>query len=130
MEPSARRRESIIGIVGLVDDEIACAERAERRLPEDIAGHRLLDIQELCRNRLELTIALEAIDQRAKCCEIGILLVGVKRDAVVTRQRGKFPADPDQARGIVFGIAVELELEIARAGVFLCTSATPPPPST
>ncbi len=39
---------------------------------------------------------------------------------VVMRQRRKFVADPDQARRIMRGIAVELELEITRAGVFVC----------
>jgi hypothetical protein len=47
------------------------------------------------------------------------LLVGIDRDAVVVRQRGEFVADPGQARGIRVGIAVELELEIARAAILL-----------
>lgn len=47
----ARHRECIIGIVGLVDDEITAGERAERRGPGDIARHRLLDIEQLGRDR-------------------------------------------------------------------------------
>ena len=46
------------------------------------------------------------------------MFVGVERDAVIIGQRGDFLADPDQAIRIVCGIAVELELEIARSGVF------------
>src|SRR5438128_2263198 len=40
-------RKGIVGIVGLVDDEIAFCERAERRFPRDVARHRLLDIEQL-----------------------------------------------------------------------------------
>ena len=42
-----RRREGIVGIISLVDDEVALGQRAERRLPGDIARHRLLDIEQL-----------------------------------------------------------------------------------
>ena len=86
----ARHRERVVGIVGLVDDEIAPRQRAERRLPGDVARHRLLDIQQLCRDRLQRGVAIEPVDQRAQRGEIGILLVGVERDAVVIRQRGEF----------------------------------------
>ena len=92
---------------------------AERRLPENVARHRLLDIQQFCRDRFQRGVAVEALDQRAKRCEIGILLVGVERDAVIMRQRGQFSADPDQPRRVGLGIAVELELEIAGTGVFV-----------
>ena len=46
------------------------------------------------------------------------MLVGIQRDAVVIRQRGELVANAGQARRIVFRIAVELELEIARPGIF------------
>lgn len=42
----ARRREGIVGIIGLVDDEPVCRERAKRRLPGHVARHRLLDIEQ------------------------------------------------------------------------------------
>ena len=114
----ARHREGVVGIVGFVDDEIAAAEPVKRRLPGNIARHRLLDIQKLGRDRLQRGITVEPVNQRAQRGEIGVLLVGVERDLVFIRQRGEFAADADQARGVVFRITVELELEIARAGVF------------
>ena len=46
------------------------------------------------------------------------MLIGVERDAVFMRKRGELSSDPDQPRDIVLWIAIELELEIARAGVF------------
>ena len=60
-----RDREGVVGIVGLVDDEIAPRQRAERRSAGDVARHRLFDIQELCRNRPQRGVPLEPIDQRA-----------------------------------------------------------------
>jgi len=68
---------------------------------------------------LKRAVAIEALDQRAQPRQIGILLVGVQRDAVVVRQRRKFASNAGQARGVSFGIAVELELEIAGAGVLV-----------
>src|SRR6476620_8887882 len=120
----ARRRKCIIGIVGFVDDEIAASERAKRRLLGDLARHRLLDVQQLCRDWPQRAVAIEAIDKYAQACEVGILLVGVERDAIVVWQSGELLADPGQARRIVFGIAVELELEISRAGIFTCVGDT------
>ena len=62
----ARHRERVVGIVGLVDDEVAPRQRAERRLPGDVARHRLLDVQQLCRDRPQRGVAVEPIDQRAQ----------------------------------------------------------------
>ena len=50
---------------------------------------------------------IEALDERAERVEIGILLVGIQRDAVIMRQRGKFIANPGQALRIMRRIAVE-----------------------
>jgi hypothetical protein len=116
----ARNRKRIVGIVGLVDDEAAAGERTQGRSFCDVARHRLLDIEQLCRNRLQRVVAIEAINQRAQRGEIGILLVGIQRDAIIISQRDELPADPDQAITVMRGIAVELELEIARARVFVC----------
>ena len=60
----ARDRKCIVGIVGLVDDEIAARQRAERRLPRDVARHRLFDIEQFCRDRLQRAVAVEPVDQR------------------------------------------------------------------
>src|SRR5258706_3091204 len=120
----ARRRKCVVRIVRLVDDEIALRKRAKRRLPGDLARHRLLDVLKLCHNRRQRAVAVETMDQCAQGCEVGILLVGIQRDVVVVWQRGELLADPDQARRVLFGIAVELELEIARAGIFTCVGDT------
>ena len=100
------------------------ASRAERRLTGDVARHRLLDVEQFCRDRPQRSVAVKALDQRAQGGKVGILLIGVQRDAVIMRQRGQRRADPDQAIRIVRGIAVELELEIAGAGVFLLVGDT------
>ena len=96
-----RDRERVVGIVGLVDDEIAPRQCAERRLAGDVARHRLFDVEQLLRDRPQRSVAIEPIDQRAQRSKIGILLVGVERDAVVIGQRGEFLADPGQAIRIV-----------------------------
>ena len=103
-------------------------ERAERRPRVMLARHRLLDIEQFRRDRRKR--ACRARDGRParERREVGILLVGIQRDAVIMGQRGQLPADSDQARGIVLGIAVELELEIA-APAFSLLSAMPPSPS-
>src|SRR4051812_7167800 len=46
-------RERVIGVVGLVNDKIAPGQCAQWRLPENLTWHRLFDIQQLCRNRIE-----------------------------------------------------------------------------
>ena len=61
-----RHRERVVGIVGLVDDEIAPRQRAERRLTGDVARHRLFDIQQLLRDRPQRSVAIEPLDQRAQ----------------------------------------------------------------
>ena len=99
-------------------------QRSERRGHRDIARHRLLEIKEFCGDRLERAGAVEPVDQRAELREVGILLVGIQRNAVVVVEAREFSADPDQARGIGLGIAAELQLEITRAGTFLCVGDT------
>ena len=106
-----RHRERVIGIVGLVDDEVAPRQRAERRLARDVARHRLLDIEELLRDRPQRSVALEPIDQRAQRSKIGILFVGVERDAVVMGQRGELPADAGQAIRVMRGSPLSLSLK-------------------
>src|SRR5260370_39616013 len=64
-------------------------------------------------------IAVEPLDQRAQSREVRILLVGVQRNPVVMRQRGQLLADADQAIRVSVRIAIELQLEIPRAGGFL-----------
>src|SRR5258706_1215806 len=100
----ARRRKRLIGIVGFVDDEIAAGERAKRRLPGDLARHRLLEVQEFCRDRPQRAVAVETIDECAQACEGGILLVGIQRDAIVVWERGGVLAGPGQARPSWFRI--------------------------
>ena len=87
-------------------------------MPEAVARHRLLDIHQLCRDWLQRAVAVETVDQRPQSRKVGILLVGVQRDAVILRKRGEFGSNTGQARGIRIGIAIELQLEIARAGIF------------
>ena len=114
------RRKRVIGIVPLVDDEVAPRKPAERRPPGDLARHRLLDIEQLRDDRRQRAVGIEPVDQRTERVEIGILLVGVECDAIGKRQRREFIADQDQARGIGVGIAAKLELEVARAGILAC----------
>ena len=117
----------IIGIVGLVDNEVTAGKRAERRLPRNVARHRLLDVEQSCRDRRQRAVMVKPIDQRAQGYEVRILLVRIQRHAIVMRQPRQVPADTDQARDVVFDIAVELELEVARAGVLGCIRDAPLP---
>src|SRR4029077_13351237 len=61
---------------------------------------------------------LQTVDQHLQGSEVRILLIGIERDAVLMRKRGELSSDPDQPRNVMLRIAIELELEIARAGVF------------
>ena len=61
---------------------------------------------------------VKLFDQRAQRIQVGILLIGIQRDPILMGQLGEFLADPGQALGIMRGVAIELELEVARAGVF------------
>src|SRR5215211_8236262 len=115
-----RRRKLVIAIVGLVDDEVTTGKRPERRLPGNLARHRLFEIQQSVRNRRQRALPVEAVDQRGQGCDVGILFVGIERHAVVVRRRTQFLPDADKAGDIVLHVAVELELEIARPGVLIC----------
>src|SRR5260370_19220281 len=68
----ARRGKRIIGIVGFVDDEIAAGERAQRRLPGDLARPRRPGVEEFCRNRPYSAGAVEASDRWPTTREVGI----------------------------------------------------------
>ena len=67
-----------------------------------------------------------ASTQRAQACKIGILFVGVERDAVIIGQRGEFIADPVRRSVSCAGSPLSLSLKYRR---FLWL-ATPPSPST
>lgn len=115
-EPESRR-PSVIGIVRLVDNEVATTESAERRPLGNIARQRLLDILQPARDGCERAVALQSVNQHFKGAQVGVLLVAVERDAVMVRQRRKLAANPDQSRGVRFRVAAELELEVTRARI-------------
>src|SRR6516164_2016417 len=115
----ACRRKRAIGVVGFIDDEVECRERAKRYGAGDIARHWLLDIEKPACNRLKRGIVAKEIHEILQRREIRILLVGIKRHASVVGKLCERFSDADQACGIGVRIAGKLELEIARAGVLL-----------
>lgn len=114
-----RRRERIVGIVSFIDDEAMRSQRAERRLPRDVARHRLLDIEQARGDRPQCEIMIEPVHQRAQHGKIGVLLVGVERHLGVAPERIQLLADPHQPRRIGHRIARQLQLEVICPGVFM-----------
>src|SRR3954452_21883519 len=60
---------------------------------------------------------IDSVDQSMQRGEIGILLVRIEGHLVIVAERIEFPADARQPRRIGCGIAGELQLEVARAGM-------------
>src|SRR3954453_22720188 len=62
----------IVGIVGLVDNEVTAGKRAERRLPRNVSRHRLLYVEQSCPDRPQSAVMVKPIDQRAQGYEVRI----------------------------------------------------------